>query len=114
MEEQPPKRPSWLTLSVLGAAAAVGVYVFVIGSEIGTMRQQILSQELRITALETHGSGPVQTTAARVESMNARQERQLTELLAMQQRIADLQAAQQSQGVTLQHLQEDMAKQAKQ
>jgi len=43
MVEEPPKpiaRPSWLTIGVLGAALSVAVYVFVIGSEIGTMRQQ--------------------------------------------------------------------------
>jgi imidazolonepropionase-like amidohydrolase len=36
-EQPPPKRPTWLTLSVLGTAGAIGVYVFVIGSEIGTI-----------------------------------------------------------------------------
>jgi hypothetical protein len=114
MEEQPPKRPSWLTIGVLGAAVSVGVYVFVIGSEIGTMRQQTSGHELRITALETHGSGPVQTAAAKVEALTNRADRILTELLAMQQRIADLQATQQSQGVVLNRLQEDVAKQVKQ
>jgi len=110
MEEQAPKRPSWLTIGVLGAAASIAIYVFIIGAEIGTMRQQTANQELRITALETHGSGPVQANAEKLAGLTARAERMLTELLAMQQRIADLQATQQSQGVMLGRLQEDMHK----
>ena len=112
MEQDAHKRPSWLTLGVLGAAGAVGVYVFVIGAEIGTMKQKVAANELRITALETHGSGPVQTTAAKVEGLTSRADRILEGLLGMQQRMADLQATQQSQGVILQRLQEDVAKQA--
>jgi hypothetical protein len=113
MAEEPPKptaRPSWLTIGVIGAAASIAVYVFVIGSEIGTMRQQTANHDFRITALETHGSGPVQTAAAKVDAVIARADRILTEMLAMQQRMADLQATQQSQGVMLQRLQEDVAK----
>jgi Tfp pilus assembly protein PilN len=110
MADEPPKRPTWLTLSVAGAAASIVIYVFLIGSEIGTMRQQTANQEIRIVALETHGSGPVQSNAAKVDAVIARADRILTELLAMQQRFADLQATQQSQGVMLQRLQEDVAK----
>jgi len=113
MEQDAHKRPSWLTLGVLGAAGAVGVYVFVIGAEIGTMKQKVAANELRIGALETHGSGPVQTTAARVEGLTSRADRILEGLLGMQQRMADLQATQQSQGVILQRLQEDVAKERK-
>jgi len=113
MVEEPPKpiaRPSWLTIGVLGAALSVAVYVFVIGSEIGTMRQQTTGHELRITALETHGSGPVQSAAAKVDAVTARADRILTELLAMQKQIAELQSGQQSNALVLQRLQEDVAK----
>jgi hypothetical protein len=44
----------------------------------------------------------------------ARADRILEGLLTMQQKMADLQATQQTQGVVLQRLQEDVAKQAKQ
>jgi hypothetical protein len=101
-DEEPPRRPNWLTISVLGTAAGIAVYVFTIGNEIGTMRQQTLSQELRINALEEHGSGPVQTNAAKVEALADRVNRILTEGLAMQQRIAD-------QGAEIARLQQDMA-----
>jgi hypothetical protein len=74
------------------------------------MRQQTANHDFRITALETHGSGPVQTAAAKVEALTGRADRILTELLAMQQRISELQATQQSQGVMLQRLQEDLTK----
>jgi hypothetical protein len=113
-EQPPPKRPSWLTLTVAGAALSVVLYVFTIGSEIGTMRQQTANQEIRIVALETHGSGPVQTAAARVEALTARADRILTELLNMQQKISDLAATQQGQTVMLNRLQEDVAKQGAQ
>jgi peptidoglycan hydrolase CwlO-like protein len=109
-EQPPPKRPTWLTLSVAGAAVSVIIYVFVIGSEIGTMRQQTTGHELRITALETHGSGPVQSAAAKVDAVTARADRILTELLAMQKQIAELQSGQQSNALVLQRLQEDVAK----
>ena len=110
MEQPPPEhRPrNWLTLGVLGAAGGVAVYVFTIGSEIGTMKQQTASQEIRITALETHGSGPVQTANAKVDAVIARADRILTELLNMQQRIADIQATQQAQAVAIARLQQDM------
>jgi hypothetical protein len=103
-------RPSWLTLSVIGAAVSVGLYVFVIGSEIGQMRQQGVSHELRIAALESHGSGPVQSTAAKLETLTSRTDRILTELLSMQQKISDLSATQQGQGIMLTRLQQDLAK----
>jgi hypothetical protein len=110
MDEQPPRRPNWLTLGVLGAAASVAAYVFAIGNDLGTMRQQTANQEMRISALEVHGSGPVQTAAAKVEALTARADRILTELLAMQQRVAELQAGQQRQGVLLDRLQSDLGK----
>ena len=112
MADEPPqehKPRNWLTLSVLGAASGVALYVFTIGNEIGGMRQKLDNNELRITALETHGSGPVQTAAAKVDAVIARADRILTELLAMQQRIADIQATQQAQAVTIARLQQDMA-----
>jgi len=108
-DEGPSKRPRWLTISALGAVAGVGLYVFTIGSEIGAMRHKVDTLDIRIDALETRGSGPVQSTAARVDSLTARADRILTELLAMQQRLADLAAAQQSQGVVLNRLQQDLA-----
>jgi hypothetical protein len=111
MDEEKPKRPTWLTLSVLGVVASVGLYVFVIGAEIGTMRQQMVSNEFRITALETHGSGPVQTAAAKVEALTNRADRILEGLLTLQQKMSDLQATQQTQGVILNRLQEDVTKQ---
>lgn len=113
-ELPPPKRPTWLTISVAGAALSVVGYVFLVGSEIGTMRQQASNHEIRIVALETHGSGPVQSNAAKVDAVIARADRILEGLLTMQQKMADLQATQQTQGVVLQRLQEDVAKQAKQ
>jgi hypothetical protein len=106
--EDPPKRPSWLTIGVLGAAVSVGLYVFIIGAEIGTMRQQAVSHELRIAALETHGSGPVQTANAKVDAVIARADRILEGLLQMQQKMADLSATQQTQGVLLTRLQQDL------
>ena len=102
------KRPSWVTLSVAGVIISVGLYVFTIGNEIGTMRQQGVSHELRIVALETHGSGPVQTAAAKVEAVTARADRILEGLLTLQQKMSDLQATQQSQGVILHRLQQDL------
>jgi|SRR5580765_1351127 len=110
MEQPPPEhRPrNWLTLSVLGTAAGIGVYVFTIGSQIGAMRHQLDNNDIRITALETHGSGPVQTAAAKVDAVIARADRILTELLAMQQRIADIQATQQAQAGAIARLQQDM------
>jgi hypothetical protein len=111
MEEQPPKRPSWITLGVAGAALSIALYVFLIGSEIGTMRQQGANHEIRIVALETHGSGPVQTTAAKVEGLTSRADRILEGLLTLQQQMGDLKATQQTQGVILNRLQEDVAKQ---
>jgi hypothetical protein len=112
MADEPPKEPkarNWLTMSVLGAAAGVAVYVFTIGSEIGAMRHKLDTHDIRIDALETRGSGPVQATAEKVNGLTSRADRILTELLAMQQRIADLQATQQSQGVVLERMQRDMA-----
>ena len=112
MADEPPKEPkqrNWLTMSVLGAAAGVAVYVFTIGSEIGAMRHKIDTHDIRIDALETRGSGPVQATAEKVNGLTSRADRILTELLAMQQRIADLQATQQSQSVVLERMQRDMA-----
>jgi hypothetical protein len=103
-------RPSWLTLSVIGVAVSIGLYVFVIGSEIGTMRQQAVGHELRIAALETHGSGPVQSANAKVDAVIARADRILEGLLQMQQKMADLSATQQTQGVLLARLQQDLAK----
>jgi hypothetical protein len=108
--EEQPKRPSWLTIGVLGAAVSVGLYVFIIGAEIGTMRQQAVTHELRLTALETHGSGPVQTANAKVDAVIARADRILEGLLQMQQKMADLSATQQTQGVLLTRLQQDLAK----
>jgi len=97
MVEEPPqaqsRRPTWLTIGAAGAALSAVLYVFTIGNEIGTMRQQTLNQELRINALEEHGSGPVQTNAAKVEAVADRVDRLLTGYLALQQRVADLQAA---------------------
>jgi hypothetical protein len=110
MAEEAPKRPSWLTIGVLGGAVSVGIYVFIIGAEIGTMRQQSVNHELRIVALETHGSGPVQSNAAKVDSVIARADRILEGLLQMQQKMADLSAVQQTQGVLLARLQQDLAK----
>jgi hypothetical protein len=109
-DESPPPRSKWLTLGVAGAAVSVVAYVFVIGSEIGTMRTQSANHDFRITALETHGSGPVQTAAAKVDAVTARADRILTELLAMQKQIAELQAGQQSNALVLQRLQEDVSK----
>jgi hypothetical protein len=109
VEEPAPRRPNWLTIGVLGGAASIVAYVFTIGNDIGTMRQQTANQEMRINALEEHGSGPVQTNAAKVEAVADRADRLLTELLAMQQRIADLNATQRAQGVVLNRLQQDMA-----
>jgi hypothetical protein len=108
MADEPPKRLNWITLSVAGAAVSVGLYVFTIGSEIGTMRQQSISHDLRITALETHGSGPVQTANAKVDAVISRADRILEGLLQMQQKMADLQATQQTQGVLLARLQQDL------
>jgi hypothetical protein len=111
MADEPPqehKPRNWLTLSVLGAAGGIALYVFTIGNEIGGMRQKLDNNELRITALETHGSGPVQTAAAKVDAVIARADRILTELLAMQQRIADIQATQQAQAGAIARLQQDM------
>src|SRR4249920_3340751 len=110
MADEPPKRLNWITLSVAGAAVSVALYVFTIGSEIGTMRQQNLGHELRITALETHGSGPVQTANAKVDAVITRADRILEGLLQMQQKMADLSATQQTQGVLLARLQQDLAK----
>ena len=113
MADEPPKstaRPSWLTIGVLGAAASIAVYVFVIGAEIGTMKQKVASNELRITALEVHGSGPVQATAEKVNAVTQRADRILTEVLLMQKLVSDLAANQQAQGVVLNRLQEDVAK----
>ena len=112
-DDRKPGRPSWLTLSVLGAVASIGLYLFTIGRELGSMRQQTANHEFRINALETHGSGPVQTNVARVEALTARADRILTELLAMQQRISDLVAAQQRQGAILDHLKQDLAPQSR-
>jgi len=95
MVEEPPqetRRPKWLTIGVIGGAASIAAYVFTIGNDIGTMRQQTANQELRINALEEHGSGPVQTNAAKVEAVADRVDRLLTGYLALQQRVADLQA----------------------
>lgn len=113
-DDPPSRRPRWLTIGVVGGAASIALYVFLIGSEIGTMRQQGANHELRIVALETHGSGPVQSNAAKVDAVIARADRILEGLLTMQQKMADLQATQQMQGVVLNRLQEDVAKQAKQ
>jgi hypothetical protein len=110
MEEQPPKRPSWLTIGVLATAASVGVYVFTIGSDLGTMKHKLESHDLRLDAMETRGSGPVQATAEKVNGLTARADKILDGLLTLQQRMADLQSTQQSQGVMLQRLQEDVAK----
>jgi len=109
-QQQKPERtrPNWITLSVLGVAASIGLYVFTIGSELGAMRQKLDTDEFRITALEQHGSGPVQTAAARVEAVAQRADRILTELLLMQQRISELAATQQTQGVILNRMQQDM------
>lgn len=96
-----------------GAALSIALYVFLIGSEIGTMRQQGTNHELRIVALETHGSGPVQTAAAKVDAVTQRADRILEGLLTLQTKMSDLQATQQTQGVILQRLQEDVAKQTK-
>jgi hypothetical protein len=108
--EEPPKRLNWITLSVAGAIISVGLYVFTIGSEIGTMRQQTANQELRIAALEQHGSGPVQANAAKVDAVASRADRILTELLNMQVRMSEVMATQQSQGVMLARLQQDLIK----
>jgi hypothetical protein len=108
MADEPPKRPSWITLSVVGAVVSIGIYVFTIGSEIGSMKQQTANQEIRISALETHGSGPVQSNAAKVDSVIARADRILEGLLQMQQKMADLSAVQQTQGVLLARLQQDL------
>jgi hypothetical protein len=111
MEQPPPehKPRNWLTLSVLGTAAGIGVYVFTIGSQIGAMRHQLDTHDIRIDALETRGSGPVQATAEKVNGLTSRADRILTELLSMQQRVADLQATQQMQGAVLNRLQQDVA-----
>lgn len=108
-DEGAPRRPSWLTIGVLAGAASVGVYVFAIGSQIGGMRHQLESHDLRLDALETHGSGPVQATAAKVEAVVTRADRILTEVLLMQQRVSDLQAVQGRQGAILDRLQGDAA-----
>jgi hypothetical protein len=113
MADEPTKRPSWLTISVLGAIGGVGVYVFTFGSQIGAMRHQIETHDIRLDALETRGSGPVQATAEKVAGLTARADKILDGLLTLQQKMADLQATQQSQGVVLQRLQEDVAKQAR-
>jgi hypothetical protein len=99
---QESKPRNWLTLGALGTAAGIALYVFTIGNEIGTMRQQTAAHELRLNALEEHGSGPVQTNAAKVEALNDRVNRILTEGLLMQQRIAD-------QGAIIARLQQDIA-----
>jgi hypothetical protein len=111
MVDEPTKRPSWLTIGVIGAVASVGVYVFTFGSQIGAMRHQIETHDIRLDALETRGSGPVQATAEKVAGLTARADKILDGLLMLQQKMADLQATQQSQGVVLQRLQEDVSKQ---
>jgi hypothetical protein len=102
------KRPNWLTFSVVGVLASVAIYVYTIGAEIGSMKQQTANQEFRINALETHGSGPVQANAAKVDAVIQRSDRILTELLNMQQRISDITATQQRQGAVLDRLQQDL------
>jgi cell division protein FtsL len=113
VEEPPSKRPNWLTLSVVGVLASVAIYVYTIGAEIGSMKQQVSNQEFRISALETHGSGPVQANAAKVDALNDRADRILTALLDMQKQISELAATQQSQGVVLNRLQQDLNAQSR-
>jgi cell division protein FtsL len=106
-------RPNWLTLSVVGVLASVAIYVYTIGAEIGSMKQQVSNQEFRISALETHGSGPVQANAAKVDAVGARADRILTELLSMQQRLTELAITQQRHGTVLDHLQQELNAQSR-
>jgi hypothetical protein len=108
-----PWRPNWLTISAAGVVVSVGLYVYTIGSEIGAMRQMTANQEFRITALEQHGSGPVQANAAKVDAVIQRSDRILTELLNMQQRISDLTSTQQRQGAVLDRVQQDLSAQSR-